>query len=395
MDFFVLIERMGEVASVYDWCNHLDGYAQLKQAGVLQMDGVGASTMRVRTEEDFLSYLEIDNSQENKEYEVEAWNPVSFKHLKLTGFDRRAMRVNRHELGILLSRLLIPSAAKSIHERGCLLFLFEEPAIVALLFPCDGEQQREAIRSLPQDKSCIILTVSKNNVAPVSVAEIMMHHPNVHLFHVSDYIGIRNDAKEQYSYVNDEPFNKLIERLIIVPKQGTLLRRPNGATWKDLRIVLTSPDLSVEKERIVGPPEEEYMTVNYVDPWSDYHDTIPIRKISSFCKKNGKSTGAYTKLREFARAGLAGVMTSAESAEKTNLTRLRIILREMFGYTKLEDPIPNPERNATLLVPAFKIKFSHGKSDPVARKAALVPLSQYLTVERNINRPTPRRGSGD
>lgn len=46
MDLFVLLERMGEIAPVYDWCNHLDGYAQLKQAQVLEYADTGGSGMK-------------------------------------------------------------------------------------------------------------------------------------------------------------------------------------------------------------------------------------------------------------------------------------------------------------------------------------------------------------
>ena len=97
MDLFVLLERMGEIAPVYDWCNHLDGYAQLKQAQVLEYADTGGSALRVRTKRYFSSFLEIDEDLEDREHEVLAWDPVESVSVPLNGHELCGLTVKSLE----------------------------------------------------------------------------------------------------------------------------------------------------------------------------------------------------------------------------------------------------------------------------------------------------------
>ena len=392
MDLFVLLERMGEIAPVYDWCNHLDGYAQLKQAQVLEYADTGGSALRVRTKRSFSSFLEIDEDLEDREHEVLAWDPIESVSVPLNGHDLRAMRINREKLRILLTHILMPSAAKSQSETSrYLLPLFDDPAYVALLFPCSAQELGEIIKSLPSDKSSIILTVSKSDVSPIALKEVLEHHPNVHLFHISDFIEFSRHKKE-YIYQHPESFQTIIKKHLHTTKHGTLLDRPEGANWGDLEFIISSLDQSIDPNRLLGEPKDEFIFVKYDSPWGNYRVKCGVSAIDKFRGPKGKGSNHYVILRKFAKSPNKGIRTLSEPKERTAMTRLRKLLCEMFGYNRFEDPIPNPERNATLLRTEFRIRFSAGNSDPLAREMALVPLSEYDAIMAKQNQPTPRRG---
>ncbi len=392
MDLFVLLERMGEIAPVYDWCNHLDGYSQLKQAQALEYADTGGGSLRVRTKSSFSSFLEIDEDLEDREHEVLAWNPVESVSVPVNGHDLRAMRINREKLRILLTHILMPGAAKSQSTSSLyILPLFEDPAYVALLFPCSAQELGEIIKGLPADKTSIILTVSKSDVSPIALKEVLEHHPNVHLFHISEFI-VFSQHKEEYIYNNPESFQTIIKNHLHTTKRGTLLDRPEGANWSDLEFVISSLDQSIEPDRILGGPKDEFILVKYDSPWDDYRVKCGVSAIDKFRGKKGQGSNSYIILRRFAKYPNKGIMTSSEQKDKTAMSRLRKLLCEMFGYNSFEDPIPNPKRNATLLKTAFRIRFSAGKSDPLAREMALVPLYEYDAIMAKQNQPTPRRG---
>jgi len=392
MDLFVLLERMGEIAPVYDWCNHLDGYAQLKQARVLEYADTGGGALRVRTKRCFSSFLEIDEDLEDREHEVLAWDPVACASISINGHDLRAMRINREKLRILLTHILMPGAAKSQSSNSLyLLPLFEDPAYVALLFPCSAHDLEEILKSLPSDKTSIILTVSKSDVSPIALKEVLGHYPNVHLFHISEFIVFSHHKKE-YIYNHPELFQEIIKKHLHTTKRDTLLDRPEGANWRDLEFVISSLDQSIEPDRILGEPKDEFIFVKYNSPWGNYRVKCGVSAIDKFRGKKGKGSNSYIILRHFAKYPNKGIMTSSEQKDKTAMTRLRKLLCEMFGYNRFEDPIPNPKRNATLLTPAFRIRFSAGKSDPLDREMTLEPLNEHDDMMAKQNQPTPRRG---
>ena len=364
-DIFQMVALTGGLAPLFDWKNHLAGYDEIKKGNVIVMASNKASTMAVHSPRSLsrtLVYIESPTAKGGI-----AWDFASSESYQLDYLDVTVHQVDWSNLGKWLCKLLRKGAKRHVeftHEK--LLHLFDSPIPVYFLLPCEPVVQENLMKTLSLKGSSIVLTCSIQAIDSPEARHYAATYPNCHLYHISDFIGVQQDAR-RYEYIHRQSFDDFLNQHEQEPPKPTFMARLPGSRWEDLEILLISDDKAPD-----GPGERDILFAKYKGTTSrEYHRREWVKKIPELKGKNKNRSVPVQLLRKMARNG--GISTSEDASA---ISRLRNYLRKMFGFN--EDPISNEERNATFLEPEFTIRFANGNSDPLLREACLVPFTSEL-----------------
>ena len=364
MDIFEWIAKFGYAnAPLYDWMLHLDGYDFFndKTRKVIAISENSPSNLPIHSKTDISIALDLISIKD-----VLYGRHDLLADMEYIGndFQTTPVKIQKKEFASWIAHLLAPGARKDIdllsHD---VIQLFSDPIRVYLL-PCLSLNEFREFIATCANETCLLLFCSYKAIKRQSFLDELSRFKNIHSLQICDLIAIQGaGANATYSYKWELDF---MEHLGIVHHQARTIRqslfpRPSGCTYNHMYMVIHSEDK--ESSGCIG--QNEQIEVFYKDEQGhripNYHTFWPVDKIKNFTKTEKKKkvrAVPYQTLRHIARKSLDGkVYIGGDSTFSTNLSRLRLLLQELLGYTQNEDPFPNPTRNSSYIEVPFSLTF--------------------------------------
>lgn len=341
---------------------------------------VGEGNINVRNPENCRSFLEYDDDQADGAPVIARDVQMGIEML-LSAYDRTVFTLDLQKFGKWLAHKLLKgrNADVAVVDDKCIKIV-EKPVEVFFLMPCSPTMMQRTFRKMgAEGKPALVLLCEPSDMQASKLRDIMEGYPEMRLEAADAFVSYSSKRKD-YEYSHAVQFVDYLKSMAEAPPPGTFLKRQPGLGWKDLELVLKVR----EKD---GPVvyDDDFLFARYRDARGN---TVAINKafvkdipgLGGRVQKGVRKSQAVTFLKALASAARAGMSTPTEPKLQTALTRLRGTLCGMFGYYAADNPIPNPAHKATLLVAEFSIRFVDGKSDPILREKALVPISKRLDL---------------
>ncbi len=370
IDICAFLTEFGRETAFFNWREHLAGYDDFSiESKLIEITSLDASytLYSPRNRSYALEIIEDEDADYACDFDGGVDYPIS-------DFDVNACRLNEERFAAWLAKLLDPSnryKPQWLNEYACELTPLPIP--VYLILPCELECLEHFLNERAQGGTAMVLCASPNDLASTCMVELQRFHPNLILHSLLDLIGLRDDTK-RYTYIYKEKFTDYLHSFAPSPP-ASFLPRPPKATWANLTLIIKTSD-----KYALGTQKDDELIAKYTIKGSkeNYYKKELVSKIKGLKGRGGKRDARYLRLCELAQSG--GLYSSSPEKMKS-ISDLRTLLRDMFGYAKHEDPIPNETGNNTHAQCAFTIKFSDSQSDPLNRRASLSRFKERVDYD--------------
>lgn len=368
MSIFQFLSVCGTIAARQDWSNFVFGAGEKTPFEFLK---VGVENIEVRNPMNCRAFLEYDDDW--GEVSIIARDVQMGFEMPVSVYARRVFTLDLKEFGKWLAHKLLKGreASVAVVDDRCVKIV-ENPVEVFFLLPGSPAMMLRTFRKMGiGGKPALVLLCEPSDMQASKLQDILKDYPDVRLEAASAFVSYITRSKD-YEYSHAVPFVDYLKSMAEAPPPGTFLKRPAGMGWKDLEIILKVRDKDGD---VVADDDVLFARYRDANGRPGIHHEALVRKIPTLGGRGGTSV-LFGLLKAFARGKSAGMHTSEQNNKQAALSRLRTTLCGMFGYFRREDPIPNKEHRATLLLPLFAICFSDSASDPLARGKALVPIDK-------------------